>query len=243
VDAGSGIRALGAALGPCKATLLLSHYHWDHIQGMPFFGSAFCPESCIRVLGPKSEGRGPDELLAGQMAQPYFPAPPSQLVGVQEFGTVEPGEPFRIGSATVQAGLSSHPGKTFGYRIDDNGSTFVYLSDDEVATASRELFSGMAELAAGADALLHDCQYTESEYATRRGWGHSTPRQAVRLASAAGVRRLVLFHHDPSHSDEQVEALADEVRKMAGGIEVSIAQEGAVMALTGGRTEPALLEA
>jgi ribonuclease BN (tRNA processing enzyme) len=101
----------------------------------------------------------------------------------------------------------------------------------------------MAELAAGADALLHDCQYTESEYATRRGWGHSTPRQAVRLASAAGVRRLVLFHHDPSHSDEQVEALADEVRKLAGGIEVSIAQEGAVMALTGGRTEPALLEA
>ena len=243
LDAGSGIRPLGAALGPCSGTLLLSHYHWDHIQGMPFFTSAFTPKSCIRVLGPESLGKGPEQFLSGQMTPPYFPAPPSQLLGVQEFGIVRAGEEFSIGGATVRAALSSHPGTTFGYRIEENGATFVYLSDDEVDKASPQVFSGIVDLAAEADALLHDCQFFEEEYATRCGWGHSTPRQAVRLAAEADVRRLILFHHDPSHSDEQVEAVAEDARDLAGSLEICIAREGEIMALTDRLTEPALLEA
>lgn len=225
VDAGSGIRALGAALGPCTATLLLTHYHWDHIQGLPFFGPAYSPESTIRVVGPQFNGEGPREYLDRQMLTPYFPAPPSQLRSVRHFEIV-PDEPFMVGSALVSARRVSHPGVTVGYRIEEGDVTFTYISDDEVDLASPAMFDDIVDLAAGADILFHDCQYSEAEYAVRHGWGHSTPRQAVRVAMEAGVRRLVLFHHDPSHSDEQVEALAEEACCLAGGLEVCIGREG-----------------
>jgi phosphoribosyl 1,2-cyclic phosphodiesterase len=226
IDAGSGIRPLGAALGSCDATLLLSHYHWDHIQGMPFFGPAYSPKSDIRVCGPEYEGEGPWEILAGQMLCPYFPAPAEDWLGIRSYEILTPDAPFRIGSALIRAGRLSHPGLTFGFRIEEAGHTFVYASDDEPEVAPPELFEGIIELAWDADLLLHDCQYTDAEYETRRGWGHSTPRQAAAVAAQAGVRTLLLFHHDPSHSDEQVEALADEVRCLVDGSEVVIGREG-----------------
>jgi phosphoribosyl 1,2-cyclic phosphodiesterase len=225
LDAGSGIRPLGAALGACDATLLLSHYHWDHIQGLPFFSSAFLPESRIQVFGPESTGKDPRQLLGGQMVDPYFPAPPSQLVGIVDFA-VTPDEPFRIGNAVVRKARLSHPGLTFGYRIEEEGRSFVYISDNEVDVAPPELLEDIIDLAQDADLLLHDCQFTEAEYPSHRGWGHSTPRQAIRLASEADVEHLVLFHHDPAHSDEQVEALAEEAYALAGGIAITIAREG-----------------
>ena len=226
VDAGSGIRPLGVSLGSCRGTLLLSHYHWDHIQGMPFFGPAYSPASEIDVLGPHWEGEGPEEFLSRQMMTPYFPAAPSELVGVKSFG-LTPSEPFEIGEARISTTRLSHPGNTLGYRIEERGSVFVYMSDDEVDSASPEILEGIIALASGADVLLHDCQYAEREYPARRGWGHSTPRQAIRIASAAGVRSLVLFHHDPSHSDEDVEALAEEAHSLDSGLEIVIGREGA----------------
>ena len=225
LDAGSGIRPLGAALGTCDAVLLLSHYHWDHIQGMPFFGPAYSPQSTIQVLGPEYNGEGPDELLTGQMVAPYFPAPASDWLGITGFDILTAGQQLQIGSATVRVGRLSHPGLTFGFRIEEGGSSFVYASDNEPDVASPEILDGIIELAAGADLLLHDCQYTEMEYETRHRWGHSTPRQVVRIATEAGVRRLLTFHHDPSHADEQVEAMAEETRRLA-GIEVLIGREG-----------------
>jgi ribonuclease BN (tRNA processing enzyme) len=209
--------------------LLLSHYHWDHIQGMPFFVPAYMAESNIRVLGPEYEGKGPDVLLADQMLAPFFPAPASDWLGIRSFGVIRAGEPFTIGSARIRAGRLSHPGLTFGFRIEDGGSTFVYASDNEPDVASPEILAETVELARGADLLLHDCQYFEPEYQTRHRWGHSTPRQAVRIASEAGVRQLMLFHHDPTHSDEQVEAMADEARKLGDGLEILIGQEGEIM--------------
>lgn len=225
LDAGSGIRPLGASLGRCEGTLLLSHYHWDHIQGFPFFGAAYNPQSAIDVFAPPFGDKGPFELLSGQMEYPYFPAPASDLVGVRSY-TLTSCVPFQVGSATVRAAELSHPGLTYGYRIEENGFTFVYMSDDEPDVSSPDILQGIVDLAEGADLLLHDCQYDEAEYSTRHGWGHSTPRQAARIAKSAGVGHLLLFHHDPSHSDEQVEALAEEARRLAAPIKVSIAREG-----------------
>jgi ribonuclease BN (tRNA processing enzyme) len=210
--------------------VLLSHYHWDHIQGFPFFNSAYIPTSGIRIFGPEFEGEGPEEYLSGQMMTPYFPAAPSQMHGVSGFH-ITPAEPFELGTATIRSARLSHPAVTLGYRIEERGSTFVYISDDEVDIAPPDLLQGIVELAAGADVLVHDCQYTEGEYAVRRNFGHSTPRQAVWVAREAGVRRLVTFHHDPSHSDEQVEALAEDAQAQAGRIAVAIAAEGEVISL------------
>jgi ribonuclease BN (tRNA processing enzyme) len=231
IDAGSGIRPLGAALGPCAATLLLTHYHWDHIQGLPFFLSAFSPQSDFVVYGPQFDGKPPNVVLANQMELPYFPAPASELRGIKDF-EVTPEEPFCIGSATVRAVRVSHPGTTFAYRIEEGDNVFVYMSDDEVDLAPPKMFDAMVDLCRGAEILLHDCQYTEAEYATRTGWGHSTPRQAVRLATAAKVDRLMIFHHDPAHTDEQVEAIAEEAQSLARDrCEVIIGCEGETLTL------------
>lgn len=228
LDAGTGIRPLGNTLCAGKSTILLSHYHWDHIQGLPFFGPGYAPESEIQVFGPEFNGEGPEEFLSGQMMTPYFPAAPSQMRGIREF-SLTPNEPFRIGSAVISAARLSHPGTTLGYRIEEAGTSFVYMSDDEPDLASSGLFEGIIALAAGADVLLHDCQFTEGEYEARRGWGHSTPRQALKIASEAGAHCLVHFHHDPAHDDEQVEAMAEEARQMAGSVEIIIGRECAAI--------------
>jgi phosphoribosyl 1,2-cyclic phosphodiesterase len=232
LDAGSGIRALGKSLGAAHGTLLLTHYHWDHIQGFPFFDSVYIPGSRWRVLGPEFNGAGPNEYLSDQMISPYFPATISQMSALSGFEIV-PHTPFRLGSATITTTRVSHPSVTLGYRIEADDSVFVYISDNEVDVAPHEQWTDMLELASDADILVHDCQYTESEYSGKHGWGHSTPRQAVRVAREAGVRELVLFHHDPTHNDEQVEALAEEARRIAlRGIDISIAREGDVIDLS-----------
>jgi phosphoribosyl 1,2-cyclic phosphodiesterase len=231
LDAGSGIRPLGAALGACQAVLLLTHYHWDHIQGMPFFTPVYLPQSSIRVYGPEFNGEGPDELLTGQMLAPYFPAPASEWLGLESYHIVTDGQELSIGTGTVRAGRLSHPGLTYGYRIEDQGAVFCYLSDNEPDVTTPEHVAAMIDLVRGADLLVHDCQYNEAEYIPRKGWGHSTPRQAVHIAAGAGVRRLMTFHHDPAHSDEMVEALAEEVRELSGDFEVMIAREGEMIAL------------
>jgi phosphoribosyl 1,2-cyclic phosphodiesterase len=230
LDAGSGIRPLGAALGSVEAVLLLSHYHWDHIQGMPFFIPAYSPKSVIRVVGPEYDGRGPSEWLTGQMMAPYFPAPAADWLGIVSF-EVTPKGSFSLGSACVSSCYLSHPGVTLAYRIEEAGKSFVYMSDNEVEIAPPEMLSKIIELARGADLLLHDCQYFESEYATRHHWGHSTPRQAMRVAREAGVSNLLLFHHDPTHSDEQVEMLAEEAKQLAGDVQVLIGRESDVIDL------------
>jgi len=233
LDAGSGIRALGAAVGACTATVLLSHYHWDHIQGFPFFGPAYLDGSQITVFGPEYDGNGPRTYIEGQMCNPYFPAPPSQLAGIRAYHATPP-EPFTLGDATVRAARTCHPAVTLGYRIEEGNRSFVYISDNEVDTAPPALYNGLVELAHDADRLLHDCQYTEAEYAAgKQGWGHSTPRSAVQLARDAGARTLLLFHHDPAHTDEQLEAMADHARELAGGMNIVIAREGERHAVRG----------
>ncbi|GAC1320062.1 MAG: MBL fold metallo-hydrolase [Chloroflexota bacterium] len=232
LDAGSGIRALGETFDAGDAVLLLSHYHWDHIQGYPFFAPLYADNCAITIFGPDFDGRGPYEYLAGQVVQPYFPAPSAQWQGVTRY-SVTPSEPFSVGAAIACATRLSHPGHTLGYRLDDGGASLVYISDNEVDCASPELLTSIVDFAAGADVLIHDCQYRESEYGMRRGWGHSTPRQAVHVAQRAGVKALYLFHHDPSHTDRDVETMAEEARGMAGNLEVNVAREGNVVTIGG----------
>ena len=160
LDAGSGIRPLGAALGSCHAHLLLSHYHWDHIQGMPFFGPVYSPQSALHIYGPDFNGQGPAEVLAGQMTLPYFPAPAAEWHGVARYQTISEEQCLSIGSATVAIGRLSHPGVTFGYRIEDAHCTIAYLSDDEPDVASADQEAAIAQLAGGVDLLIHDCQYS-----------------------------------------------------------------------------------
>lgn len=232
VDAGTGIRALGCALGPCEATLLVSHYHWDHIQGLPFFAPAFDPHNLITLHGPIADGAGPQQLLGMQMSPPYFPAAPSQMCGIRSWLPVSD-QPIAVGNATIRAVRLSHPGVTFGYRIQDDNVSVMYMSDNEPALASPELMARMVELASGADLLIHDCQYTEAEYAHRRGWGHATPGQVADFARHTRVHRLMLFHHDPGHSDAQVEDMAEEVRDLIGEIDVVIGAEGCELDVAG----------
>ncbi len=232
LDAGSGIRPLGKSLGRSHGTILLTHYHWDHIQGFPFFDPAYIPGSKFRVLGPEFEEKGPWDYLSGQMMSPYFPASVSQMTSISGFDLVPP-ESFRLGSGCVSSARVSHPSTTLGYRIEADDATFVYISDNEVDAASDECLADILNLADGADILVHDCQYTEGEYAGKHGWGHSTPRQAMTIAREANVEEVILFHHDPTHNDEQVEALADEARKIGGRSQcVSIAREGYVIDLS-----------
>ena len=232
LDAGSGIRPLGKSLGKAHGTLLLTHYHWDHIQGFPFFDSVYIPGNEFQVLGPEFNGLGPREYLSNQMIAPYFPATVAQMTALSGFKTM-PNEPIRLGSATVTATRVSHPSVTLGYRIEADDEVFVYISDNEVDVAPPVVLANIVELAGDADILVHDCQYTEAEYAGKHGWGHSTPRQATKIARDAGVHELVLFHHDPTHNDEQVEALADEARRLTAlSVDISIAREGDVIDLS-----------
>ena len=219
LDAGTGLRGLGDQLlgearargRPVKVTLLFSHLHWDHIQGFPFFAPAFVPGTELTLLGPTEEGGAAtlEDALAQQMTPPCFPVPLAAMAADKRFGTLVPGQTLEIGPFTVHARRRHHPQGVLGYRIEAGGKAVCFATD--------ELDPELLALAAGADLLIHDAQYTDAQYAgadgpCRKGWGHSTYGTACTVAEAAGARRLALFHHDPGHDDRQVEAIEADAR-------------------------------
>jgi len=212
LDAGTGIRRLGDALTArgeaVKAHLLFSHVHWDHIQGLPFFSPLYRPDTHLTVLGSPS-GATIDEVLNRQMSAPVFPVPLAKVPASIETGPIP--SQFDIGDMTVRAAELFHPDRVFGYRIDCGGRSVVYATDVE-HPSDGTVDERLVELAAGADVLIYDAQYTPEEYAgrvgpSRRGWGHSTWTEALRVADAARVGKLVLFHHDPTRDDAAVAAI------------------------------------
>lgn len=220
LDAGTGLRALGDELvkagGALKATLLFSHLHWDHVQGFPFFGPAWNPNSELSLYGP---GAGGDEklreVLARQMEPPNFPVPLSAMRAKLAFRAAVPFEPFEAGPFRVTPFEVPHPNGCVGYHVEADGQRFVYMTDVEVE--AEKLAPKVAGLIDGADALVLDAQYTQAEYEgrvgpPRKGWGHSTNLEAARIGRLTQVSRLFLFHHDPGHTDEQVENMAEEAR-------------------------------
>lgn len=216
LDGGTGLRALGGAVGwqPIDACVLFSHFHWDHIQGVPFFAPAFHPESRLTFAGVPGE-LGVRESLARQMEPPTFPIGPELLVGVKAYLDVKVGAPFEVGPFRITATPQPHPNGVAAYRIEAGGRSLVYATDIEHGGQED---APLLDASAGADLLIHDAQYHWSEYVgqagpPRRGWGHSTWLEAVATAQRAGAQRLALFHHDPARDDAAVAEIEDLARQ------------------------------
>lgn len=217
LDAGSGIRELGQRLlerDRGELHICLTHLHLDHVEGLGFFAPLWRAGWKLRFWGPPSTTATLRERVSRYLSPPLFPVGLSEAPAEAVFADV-PREPWRIGSAIVEAQTVEHRGPTLGYRIEEEGNVLAYVPDHEpYLTAALDdepaWISGWA-LAAGADLLFHDSQYTDEEYEHRVGWGHSSGTQAAAFARAAGVRRLAMFHHDPMRSDRALDELYDEV--------------------------------
>jgi ribonuclease BN (tRNA processing enzyme) len=216
LDAGTGICRLVGDIpqGTSRIDILLTHLHMDHIQGLGFFGPLYHPEIAIHIWGPASSTLPLDSRLVRYLSPPLFPVHLHDLPSVTCHDV--PGPAFEIGPFRIRAQLVCHPNTAVGYRIETDGAVLAYLPDHEPALGLRngdwpepEWTSGHA-LAKGADLLIHDAQFTDEQYAQRVGWGHSTYRQAFEFATRVGAKRMVLFHHDPSHDDATLERMLEQ---------------------------------
>jgi CheY-like chemotaxis protein len=256
-DCGTGAARLAAALmgrgkNAINANILLGHTHWDHIQGFPFFSPAFVKGNSVAIYGPEGSRGSLHEVLAGQMEFTYFPVELNQLPAAITYHDLTEGIHI-IGGARVATQFLHHPAMTIGYRVEADGVAVVYLVDhepfsDELWRAGAEpgriesiLHEGdrrHAKFMADADLVIHDAQYTPEEYFSKKGWGHSTYEYVVQIAAAAGVRRLALTHHDPSHNDDAVAQIEREARTLASqrgtGLDVFCAFEGCELILQPG---------
>jgi phosphoribosyl 1,2-cyclic phosphodiesterase len=239
LDAGTGIRGLGEKLiaefgtRPIKASLLISHTHWDHIQGLPFFGPAYSPNNSIRAFAARGDGQKVHRGIRNQMDAIHFPVGLEHLSGlraVEEFVC----DDVTFGDFRIRIAALNHPGGCAGFRIDATGGSVAYLPDHEPSASDRKLM----EFAQGVDLLILDTQYTESEFAAHRGWGHGCLANSVQFAIGAGARELAFFHHDPSHDDDQIDQMIERGRELAGatGLIVNAAFENRTATLFEGVT-------
>jgi phosphoribosyl 1,2-cyclic phosphodiesterase/ActR/RegA family two-component response regulator len=266
LDAGTGIRLLGLELdkefGPrsMKLTLLISHTHWDHIQGLPFFSPAYNQKNLIRVLGYEGARAGLAKILASQMETPFFPVSLRELpshLAIEELRETN----FQIGKVEVRSKVANHPGICAGYRLSTSSGSIAYFPDNEpyealklhlasrdgiteeeardFATAER---AKMVEFLQGCDLAIMDTQYTDEEYTKHIGWGHSSLSSVVSLGLDSNVGKLLLFHHDPNHDDEMIDKMLEHARELAAKsgkpMEVEAAREGAEI-LLGAKTAAA----
>lgn len=206
LDAGTGLVGVGHALGDIRrpVTLLLSHYHWDHVQGIPFFGPLFQPEWSVSVVGPAFDRLRPD-WLRGLFAAPHFPLTLMDLPSPPSFSTVDPG-PISAAGFDITAHPLMHPGGCFAYRIRGTHGDLVYATDHEFGDAATD--ASLIEFARGAAALVADAHYTPDELPRMGGRGHGSWQQCAEFAAAADVRSLWLFHHKPGRTDEELEQMA-----------------------------------
>ncbi len=235
LDAGTGLMPLAQTLaGPLRATFLLTHFHWDHIQGFPFFAPAYQAGNHLTLYGPGEHDGDVEAAFARQMQPPHFPVTLDVLRAHLHFRHLRPGDEIRVGPISVRTGILNHPQPCLGYRLTAGGASVVLATDTEPHEGN-PFDPGVLELARGADLLIHDAQYTEDQYhhSGRKGWGHSTYDTACHVAREAGVKQLVLFHHDPNHDDRSVEAIEEAARSLFS--HTLVAREGMTL-----RVEPAV---
>ncbi len=227
IDGGTGARKLGLDLlersGGAKLDLnvLMTHFHWDHIQGIPFFAPLYSPANHIRfhTTRPAEDVKN---ILEGQMTHPYFPVAFHLLAAKREFYSLSGLKNEMIGEVTVHPFALNHPQGATGYRLESGGKVLVHACDHE--HGDETLDRTIREYATGADVLVYDAQFTPSEYPAKKGWGHSTWMEGVRVAKDAGVKQLVLAHHDPSHTDDFLRVMVEEARQHFDN--VNLAAEG-----------------
>jgi phosphoribosyl 1,2-cyclic phosphodiesterase len=258
LDAGTGLRSLGRELvaefqdQPLNLTLLLSHTHWDHIQGLPFFQPIYQPRCRLRILGFEGARSGLVNVLSGQMESPYFPVPFAELPGNIEIVELKDMN-FQVGPVRVQASFANHPGICVGYRLFTDEGSIAFFPDNEphcrhrgtTPTASTKAQGSLEyaraeeqkviEFLRNVDVLILDAQYDADEYNAHIGWGHGCVDDAVAVALQAGAKQLFLFHHDPDHDDEKLDRLVARAREIVaaekGSLHVDVAREGAVVEL------------
>ncbi|MGV3772949.1 MAG: MBL fold metallo-hydrolase, partial [Verrucomicrobiales bacterium] len=237
LDAGSGIRPLGLALAeeyknaPLAVTLLITHTHWDHIQGFPFFAPAYHPGNSLKILAFECARKHIQAALEDQMESPYFPIPMKQMpakIMVEELNEMK----FQVGAVKVAATFTNHPGICVGYRLQTTAGSIAYLPDNELfqrqkaEQASADTMEAardfgkqrdeqLIEFLRGVDLLMLDCQYDAEEYPRFAGWGHSCVEDSVRLAMKAEVKRFYMFHHDPTHNDSKIDLMLKRARQIA----------------------------
>ena len=249
LDAGSGIRPLGVALQtefqtqPIKLSLLITHAHWDHIQGFPFFKPAYEPKNEISIFGCDGAGATFRQIMAEPMKAPFFPITMRALSARMEIRKLSEMK-FSIGKVEIQAAFVNHPGVCVGYRIFTSGGSVAFLPDHEpyeffLHSARAKQLSGeqaqamaaeeharLVKFLRGSDVLILDSQYTDQEYKSHIGWGHGSISSAVSLALDAEVRTLILFHHDPNHDDNMVDTMVKSAREL-------VAKSGRPLAVAG----------
>ena len=246
VDCGSGIRMLGQSLmrefkgKPIEGHIFVGHTHWDHIQGFPFFVPLYIARNRFNVYSVSGAGKSLERVFRGQMAADYFPVPLKSLACELQFVELE--GPVKIGPVTAKYHFLNHPGVAIGFRFEAHGKAITYLSDHEtfvrlngVSEVTRKQDADVVEFCRGSDILICEAQYTEEEYQLKRGWGHSTFYDAVERGIASGSRHLVIFHHEPVHTDDQMDGFLEEarrkIREAGSSLECSMALEGMVLKL------------
>jgi phosphoribosyl 1,2-cyclic phosphodiesterase len=243
LDAGSGLRALGNELmkrkQPIHAAILISHMHWDHIQGIPFFTPAFIPGNKFIFYGAEESDIKLESIIAGQMDPTYFPIEMKDMASKLEFHRLVEGR-RQIDDLLIETIYVNHPGNALGYKIHAGEKTLTYISDNEpfidYSSENKNKYIGedgnrkLIDFIKGSHILIHDSQYTPEEYITHTTWGHSPFDYAVRLGLEAAVETLVLFHHDPLHSDDHIDEILERAKQLAAkansGMKVIAAAEG-----------------
>jgi phosphoribosyl 1,2-cyclic phosphodiesterase len=240
LDLGTGLRPLGHALEarygplhPVEVTAFLSHLHWDHIIGLPFCTPLLREGGRMDVFGPPQDGGSLHDVIDQVVKPPFFPVQVKELQGKIEFYEVSD-DVLPVGSAKVLVRQVPHVGTTLGFRIEAEGRAVAFVSDHQAPDDRNEVDAAVLELCDRADLVIHDAQYTPSEFASKAHWGHCTVEFAVQVAAQSGARRLALFHHDPEHDDAMLDAVAHEADAQArrlGVGEVVVAAEGCKLSL------------
>ncbi|MDE5087786.1 MAG: MBL fold metallo-hydrolase, partial [Trichodesmium sp. St16_bin2-tuft] len=217
-DGGTGIRELGKEMMqemPVEAYLFFTHYHWDHIQGFPLFTPAFSKGNCFHIYGAiPPEGESMKQHFIDRVLHYNSPIPLKGMQADLQFYELEHGQKMMLHDIEIETGSLNHPNTAMGYRVTWNGRSAVYCSDTE--HFSDRLDENVVHLARGADVLIYDAMYTDDEYHSSKspkvGWGHSTWQEAIKVAKAAGVKRVVIFHHEPGHSDDFLDQIGEKAK-------------------------------